>query len=57
MIVFPYCAIELKNSKGQRFKFNGQREKHYLGGVEEVKEICEVNLKCTSEIRHTQVMQ
>ena len=30
--VFPYGSIELSNAKGETFKVNGQRVKHYRAG-------------------------
>jgi len=42
--VFKSGAIELENSKGERFKANGQRVKEYLAVPEEVKIVEECKL-------------
>lgn len=51
--VFPYGALELENKKGLNFKVNGQRVKHYLGSIDEVKIVCDVDLGSSFDVNHS----
>ena len=42
--VLSYGAVKMENKDGKNFKVNVQRMKHYLGEVEEVKVVCDVDL-------------
>lgn len=42
--MFPYGEIEIENSGGLKFKINIQIMKHYIGDIEEVKVVCDVDL-------------